>query len=342
MKTPFIQFRQDVIATLSHAISAHLGAFGRRWMPELSGSLPSEILSVVNQATTGASCRTTGDAMALAAAGFSSVLISRPVVDPEALYELANLARSCELTCVVDHFRHAELLSNALRLRQASSRILINVEAGNQLTGVRPGPDATRLASATSQLSGLQIVGVFIDDAASELQDPTCAEPSTVPSFRDLQTVAAHCRRMIRSTGVACSELVTGREQLDALSENSDATTCLLSPLVCDVASQRGLGIAPSLQSTLRSDDEPRRVVSRVLSRPTLETCVIDFGCGRKSFEAPTVIHPPGARFARIADDASALTLSGASLDLKIGDFVELCADWRSCLDLPSVIKTGP
>ncbi len=64
-------------------------------------------------------------------------------------------------------------------------------------------------------------------------------------------------------------------------------------------------------------------VVTRVLSRPTLETCVIDIGHEITATQA-TILSPRGASFLMLANDVSSLTLTGPALDLRIGDLVKL------------------
>lgn len=328
MKTPFVQYRCDAIKTNCMAIASRLAEFERGWMPELTRFLPKPVLSVVREVTTAASCRSLDDAVELHAAGFSKILISRPVVDSNSLAQLSELALSCELTCVADHFRHAELLSNSLRVRNATAQLIIDVEVGAHRGGVRPGPDSTRLATAAAQLPGLTIAGVYVDDEACDSGSGALDGPAEKLSLDDIQTVAAHCRRMIQTTGIACQNLVTGRRSYASVLKPCDVTISLFNPLdaSCDM----------STNSELTRDQLPVVLISRVLSRPTLETCVIDFGSRCTGQKLPLLVYPRGAIVQRISDDTSTLLLSAASLDVKIGDEVEVLADWRSFVSLPS------
>lgn len=334
MKTPFVQYRCDATKAHCIAIAHRLAEFERGWMPELTRFLPTPVLSVVREVTAAASCRSMDDAVELHAAGFSKILISRPVVDSNSLAQLAELAQSCELTCVADHFRHAELLSNSLRLRNATARLLIDVEVGAQRGGVRPGPDSTRLATAAAQLPGLTIAGVYADDDVCDSGASMLDSHAEGLSLDDIQTVAAHCRRMIQATGIDCQNLVTGRRTFASVLKPCDVTISLFNPL--DAAID-----AASTNSELNRDQLPVVLISRVLSRPTLETCVIDFGSQCTGRKLPVVAYPKGAVVQRISDDTSTLSLSAASLDLRIGDEVEVMADWRSCLPLASECRTS-
>lgn len=338
MKTPFLRYRVDVLATNCQIAAAQLGSVRRDWMPELASRIPQEVLAIFREFAKGASCRTIDDAEALHNAGFKRVLISRPIVHAEALDQLSQLARTCELICVADHFRHAELLSNALRVRHASAELLIEVQAGPERTGVRPGPDSTRLATAAAQLPGLRVAGVYIDDS---LYNPVGLKTSDTvvesTAMSDIRTVAAHCRRMIETSGIACPELVTGRRQLSSIFEPDGITISLFNPLDAWTSQVNGDSSNPTPCATATEAEQPAAsVISRVVSRPTLETCVIDFDSPSWGLTAPTIVSPKGASFIRRCEDTCTLQLSGSSLDLRIGDTVEVKCDWRSCLSLPT------
>jgi hypothetical protein len=64
--------------------------------------------------------------------------------------------------------------------------------------------------------------------------------------------------------------------------------------------------------------------VSQVISRPSLEWCVIDIGTGliEQAFHTQ-VSHPAGVQLLKTHRDISSLQLSGESLDLRIGDEME-------------------
>ena len=206
------------------------------------------------------------------------------------------------------------------------------MEVGAHRGGVRPGPDSTRLATAAAQLPGLTIAGVYVDDEACDSGPGTFDGHAEGLSLDDIQTVAAHCRRMIQTTGLVCQNLVTGRRTFASVLKPCDVTISLFNPLdaSCDM----------STNSELTRDQLPVMLISRVLSRPTLETCVIDFGSHCTGQKSPVVVYPKGAVVQLISDDTSTLSLSAASLDLRIGDEVELMTDWRSCVSLEFGVLT--
>ena len=62
-----------------------------------------------------------------------------------------------------------------------------------------------------------------------------------------------------------------------------------------------------------------------VISRPTLETCVIDAGRNALDAESDTCVYePPGASIQHSTFETSTLLISGEAADLRIGDLVRL------------------
>lgn len=292
------------------------------WMPEVSGLLPAAVLHDICTFSRKASCRRLEELPAVAAAGFTDLCVTRPGSDLNDLQQIMNRVRHCDLTFVADHFRQAELLSQAACEVDCSVSVLIDTECGRQLTGVRPGPDSVRLAEAISQLPRLTVGGVFVDDEAVTILGSAASGTVTdILISSDPEIIAIHSRRMIQAAGISCPRLVSGRFFNPVSRPSTAVTHCLLSPL------ERAAGIecrqVPDGMAANASRLAPWTVFTRVLSRPTLETCVIDAGTSLLGADT-IVLSPPGATLLRSAADVSALSLSGAALDLRIGDLVEL------------------
>jgi D-serine deaminase-like pyridoxal phosphate-dependent protein len=169
----------------------------------------------------------------------------------------------------IDHFRHAELLSQAMVAEDRTVRILLDVDTGHSLTGVRPGPDSVRLATAVSQLPGLRLAGVIVDESTIA-ESATSSDQGSV--LAQAVAVAKHCQRMIEATGLACRELAAGFDDFAAALTDPDVTRVLTSPFKTDGT------VTP--QSGLDKQRPALSLVGRVISRPSLEWCVIDIGTG--------------------------------------------------------------
>ncbi len=369
MITPYLRYRLRVIrhnaASMQHA--ARIAE--KQWLPHLSGHVPQEVLKVIVLCADGASCRTVYDSEHLAAAGFASLILTRPVVDPDALTRLSKVAASAQMTVVVDHFRQAELLSHAMITAGTSAEILIDVDLGQQTTGVRPGPDSVRLAAAVNRLSGVRLRGVFVDDRNMGLQP----DGQQASGFGDVLAIARHCQRMIQADNMACDEIVTGQAQFNAAWQASGVSVVLGDPLI---PSDAAASSADETENHWSVKNETRKagshhgamtdagmtdagitdgaitdgaaveLVARVLSRPSLEWCVVDVGAAdlgeidsravdrsvspERSGHRNLTTRPRGGSLLHVRTDVSTLALSCESLDLRIGDEVvivtNLCA----------------
>jgi len=339
MITPYLRYRLSILRTNATAMQMAAREAGKLWLPHLSGQIPQEVLKVLVHFAHGASCRTVHDSEQLAAAGFQSFILTRPVVDRVALARLAKVAASGKITVVVDHFRQAELLSHAMIAAGTTADILIDVDLGQQTTGVRPGPDSARLAAAVIRLPNVRLRGVFLDDHSTDIYSN---EKPPAPDFNQSLAIAQHCQRMIQADKIACEEIVTGQTQFRAAWSASCVSVLLGDPLhfAYHAASSNAAVVA----------DSAVELVSRVLSRPSLEWCVVDvgaadlgaadFGVCKQHPEVKTLrTRPRGASLLRMRTDVSTLTLCGESLDLRIGDEVVIATDSRALRhNLPTLI----
>ncbi len=305
--------QESLNSVVAKFAAADTTARNKPWAPLLSGQMPLSVLSLISQVTPFASVRSADEATNFAAAGFRSFILTRPVVDSDCLRTLSILAKDCDVCVTIDHFRHAELLSQAMVVEDRTVRVLLDVDTGHSLTGVRPGPDSVRLATAVSQLPGLRLAGVIVDESTIT-ESATSSNPGSV--LAQAVAVAKHCQRMIEATGLACRELAAGFDHFAAALTDPDVTRVLTSPFKTDGT------VTP--QSGLDKQRPALSLVGRVISRPSLEWCVIDIGTGliEQAFQTQ-VSHPAGVQLLKAHRDILSLQLSSESLDLRIGDEIE-------------------
>ena len=328
MMTPYLRYRLKTISERSEALQTRINAAGKIWAPFLNGCPPLPVLRAVASHTRHASCASINDAKLLAVAGFQSFIVTRPVVDNDALELLAGMTSQHSFTVVVDHFRQAELLSHALVAIGASTDVLLDVDLGQQTTGVRPGPDSINLAAAISQLPRVRLRGIFLDDRSPG----TASENQAIdPSFAESLAVARHCRRMIESHPIQCDEIITAFEFSAEALNAAEITAVMTSPM----------RFMESPTASLKASSV--ELVCRVLSRPSLEWCIVDAPARVAStWNSQSCTQPKGAAMLHSRGDVATLALSGESRDLRIGDEISISADLFAATerhDLPFVIE---
>ena len=121
---------------------------------------------------------------------------------------------------------------------------------------------------------------------------------------------------MIQAIGIECREIATGFDDFSSAITDPNVTLVLTNPFrTADVIKARsGLDVrCPALS-----------VVGRVISRPSLEWCVIDIGASLiEEALHSQITHPSGVQLLKTHRDITSLQLSGESLDLRIGDEIE-------------------
>ncbi len=283
------------------------------WAAAVTHLVPVGLLrDLILPVTKHASCFAVRDAEHLADAGFEKIILTGRVVDSESLGRLRRIADRTVMVAVIDHFRHAELLSQCAVQSSCEIQVLIEVDIGRQAAGVRPGQDASLLGTAAAQLPGLRVVGVF-----ASAHDPDAKyEPADVDAeLVKIVTIAEHALRSIRDVSAECREIVVSISTLRRPLLQDVRISCLVVSPFVDFAFETPLVALPPCVS----------LIATVISRPTLEWCVIDAGtivCGDMS---DVRIHAPtGATILNSKSECSTLQISGEACDLRIGDPVRL------------------
>lgn len=364
MTTPALFFSRSELTASINRLHQMAEQSGWCWAPLLTKQVPAPLLqSVVLRVTDRASCSSVGDAEFLATLGFRRIILTRRVIDAESLRRLMLAAGQSRIAILIDHFRHAELLSQAATFLGATADVLIEADLGNHSMGVAPGPDTSHLATAAAQLPGLHVAGIFAnahhvfnsDEINSDVSNGSTTDLAAVI------TIAQHCLRSIQQVGSGCRQIVIQATPTRALQEmlqknfhnrsitrqsprpqlHDDDGQPLARQLVPNVPpdiSQRGDCEASFIASpfaafeeSIRSSDErgPENssvgLRSTVISRPALEWCVID--AGRLAFGGSSILRiaePQGATVLNSTPDTTTLMLQGESRDLRIGDPVRL------------------
>lgn len=311
--TPALSFSEVAITGNVRRLNEFAVDSQRWWAAALTHLVPVGLLrDLILPVTKHASCYRVHDAEHLAEAGFEQIILTGRVVDSESLGRLRRIAVRTQMIVVIDHFRHAELLSQCAVQSGCEIQVLIEVDTGRQSTGVRPGPDASLLATAAAQLPSLRVVGVF-----ASAHDP-CAEyehGDVDAELAAIVTIAEHALRSIRNVSAACRETVISVSSLRRPSMPGTRISCLVMSPFGDFDVDTPLAAHPPCVS----------LIATVISRPTLEWCVIDAGRNACGDMSGVRIHAPtGATILNSTSETTTLQISGEACDLRIGDPVRM------------------
>ena len=312
MITPYLLFCESALHENIQQLNRIAVDRKRRWAARLTSLVPMNLLKeVILPATQVVSCSTIPDAEYLAEAGFRKIILVGRALDVESLQRLKCVAQRVQVVTVIDHFRHAELLSQCLSRSTCDIEILIDIDVGQQSTGVQPGADAALLASAVSHLPGLKVMGVF----ASAVE--VCSRESLVTPVDEqaaIVRIADHARRSIPNAPDGGEIVIAASSPGESLIGDSRICCLVVNPFC---------GVENCPRDTCRQP--VICVVATVISRPSLEFCVIDAGQSALGVAAGSrIVAPSGASILRMMPETCTLRLTGDSCDLRIGDTVQL------------------
>ena len=97
------------------------------------------------EGTHGVTCQTAGEAVSLAAAGFTDILVSNVVADRSSLDQLGRAAQAARVTITADCLAHVRLLEQAAAAADATFGVLAEVDVGAgpvRPACPQPGPGA--------------------------------------------------------------------------------------------------------------------------------------------------------------------------------------------------------
>ncbi|MCC7370549.1 MAG: DSD1 family PLP-dependent enzyme [Chloroflexi bacterium] len=121
---------------------------------------PNIALMQLARGAIGICCAKLGEAEVMAAGGVGPILVTTEVVGDAKIRRLLGVAKQVEVLTVVDDAGAAARLSEAATAAGVRLRCLIDVNVGQNRTGVEPGAPAVALAERLNGLGGLQLVGL--------------------------------------------------------------------------------------------------------------------------------------------------------------------------------------
>lgn len=262
----------------------------------------------------GVTCQTAGEAVALAAAGFTDILVANEVVDQSALNELGRAALTAQITAAADCLEHVRLLDRAAGAAGVRIDVLVELDVGAGRCGLPAGsPDLVPLAAAIAgagalRLAGLQAYGGHVQHSPGrQLRRTLCYQA-------ELQ-VAAELERLA-GAGLSCPVVSGhGTGTLECLAPGTVYTEAQAgSYVLLDAAYQR---VTPVFEPALYC-------VATVISRPEPVRAVLDAGLKALAVDDGLPVPTgPGLRVVRLSDEHAQLSVASGA-DPAVGDKVFL------------------
>ena len=344
LNTPVLVIDRDALGRNIETMAAFARANKLALRPHAKTHKSVEIAKLqIEAGAVGVCCAKLGEAEALAEGAIQDILITSPVVTPQAIARLVGLnAKIRTLRVVVDNPVNVDALAAAAQASDQTLNIVIDVDPGIRRTGV-PSPEAAvALAKRISETPSLRLAGVqYYCGAQQHIESYADRRAAIEDRTNYLKTVlealrgAGHPPNIVTGGG-------TGTHQIDAelgvLTELQTGSYVFMDKQYndCDLDGQGRKAFETSLF-----------VDAHVISANSTSMATIDAGFKALSTDGglPVVMDgaPAGAMFVFMGDEHGALI--APDHPFHIGDHVSLavphCDPTVNLYDAYHVVRGG-
>ncbi len=344
LNTPVLVIDRDALQRNIETMAQFARSKGMALRPHAKTHKSVEIAKLQMAAgAVGVCCAKMGEAEALAEGGVNNILITSPVVTPQAIERLVKLnGKISGLRVVADNPDNVDALASAAQAAGKTLDIVVDIDPGIRRTGV-PSPEAAlalteRIAAAPSlRFAGVQYycgVQQHIESYADR-RAAIAERTDYLKSIIDVLTGAGHAPEVVTGGGTGTHHI---DGELGVLTELQAGSYVFMDKQYndCDLDGQ---GRKP-FETSLFVD-------AHVISANSASMATIDAGFKALSTDGglPVVMDgaPGGAMFVFMGDEHGALIAPGH--DFRIGDHISLavphCDPTVNLYDAYHVVRDG-
>jgi D-serine deaminase-like pyridoxal phosphate-dependent protein len=262
----------------------------------------------------GMTCATLAEAEVLVANGIVNILISSELAGDRKIARFVDLARQVDIKAVVDNPKAVAALGAAGRAKGYRLGVLVNVNVGQNRTGVAPGEPALELARKVES-EGLWLRGLmgYEGHVAHQAEGPE-KEAAYDLAMGNLMK----CRRLLGENGIRVEAMSTGGTGTHHLTPRFPGITEF----------QAGSYLVMDTEYTKTCNDFERAltVVGTVISKTEGERVVVDAGLKSISGEhgVPVVKSHDGLRLRKLNAEHGIIDILDPSAPIEVGDTIEI------------------
>jgi len=262
----------------------------------------------------GMTCATLSEAEALVSNGITDILLSTELAGEPKIRRFADLARQGEVKAVVDNAKAAAALGAEARARDQALQVLVNVNVGQNRTGITPGKSAAELAQQ-ARAQGLKVRGLMgYEGHLGHLPDG----PEKEKAYGEAMGTLMECRSLVEARGIP----------VEVVSAGGTGTYKLSSRFPQITESQAGsyLLMDTNYASTCKDFERALTVLTTVISKTGEERVVVDAGLKSISGELgmPVLKSREGLHLRKLNAEHGVIDIVGPHASLEVGDRVEI------------------
>jgi D-serine deaminase-like pyridoxal phosphate-dependent protein len=270
----------------------------------------------------GVTCAKVGEAEVMVnEAGVEDVLLAYPTIGDHKIERLVALQDKARVTVAVDSLEAAQSISHSLERLGRDLDVFIEVNTGQNRSGVRVGDDTIAFALKIARIKHLNLTGIMTHEGHANSSEPDQIEAIAIDAGKAMVDTAEH----IRQHGIELPHVSVG-----------STPAAMYTPTVPGVTEMRPGTYVFYDNSIFRFgrlgvDDCAARFVATVVSRPARDRCVLDTGSKSLAMD-PSKAHPghgyivnhPDVVIAKLSEEHGVCTLPEGEPGFEVGDRVEI------------------
>jgi D-serine deaminase-like pyridoxal phosphate-dependent protein len=262
----------------------------------------------------GLTCATLAEAEALVSTGFTDILISSELAGDRKIARFVDLARRVDIKAVVDNPRAAAALGAAGREKGQRLGVLVNVNVGQNRTGIEPGETVLDLARKVLA-EGLWLRGLmgYEGHVAHQVEGPAkeCAYDLAMGTLMK-------CRRLLEENGIPVEIVSTGGTGTHHLTPKF--------PGITEFQAGSYLVMDTEYTNTCKDFERALTVLGTVISKTEGQRVVVDAGLKSISGEhgVPVVKTQGGLRLRKLNAEHGIIDILDPSVPVEVGDTLEI------------------
>ena len=266
----------------------------------------------------GVTCAKLGEAEAVIHAGIRDVLIANQIVGTQKIARLINLAKHSEIMVAVDNLENVQAISEAAAAKDATVRMLVEVNIGMDRCGVEPGKPALELAEQIRRSPNLVFEGLMGYEGHT-VAKPKRSERNT--AAREAMQRLIDAKHYLEKQGVEVTVMSGGGTGTFNITGSIPEMTEIQagSYVLMDSTYYNVEGIGEHFECALS-------VLATVVSRPSPNRIIVDTGLKvlAKEFGIPQPVGVDGIEMTGLSEEHGKILVSDENISLKPGDQLEI------------------
>lgn len=324
--TPATLIREAILVRNITDMSQFARQIGINLRPHIkTHKIPRLARIQVNQGAVGIAVSKIDEAKAMIDGGIKDVLIADPFIGQGKISRVLKLSERAEITVTADSPEGIKVLGRGARDKGETLKVLLAVDCGFKGFGILPGEDVFTLARSVQEEEGLEFAGLMTHAGHSQ----GAKNPEQVQEIGKKEgQVLAQLAESLKNNGLSCPRVSAGSTPTAKVAGMVKGVTEIRpGNYVFNDLAQVSLGVA-------MEEDCALTVLTRVVSRPAADRCVIDAGSKTLSLDrgatGETVFSGfgkvkghPEVVVSRLEEEHAILSIPPES-EIKIGDLIEI------------------